>query len=331
MATTANADKVLERKGTEITNKNGSAFNWFLTGNRDGIMKDYLNECKCSISGNSINMGTGAILICGFTFEILSIKSFTISSLPSNPTNFGLFASVTLGSDGSVSDSLMIAPKSTTTIVQQDIHKIGQGTYMIEVAEFIVTESGIVSDSLVMIPDIISGGVDFNASLLQIGNVTSSSGDYGTEPVVDIDSRYEDGKYYWDFQFVIPEGKYTLEQEVVEWVNAEYTLVSSRGKLIHQSDLNDTKKTGSFYYNSTRQDDIEKLIQDHPSIRFSTTFAVKDVPTMYSGTAELIYKTVKSFSTGDGTIYFYYIDNNSPTLIQLDSNKNYEVDYFYDD
>lgn len=133
--------KILESTGVEITHIDGAAFNNFSAGSENGILAGVMEECKVSLeSSDTVKISTGELLIQGFRVKITSPYSIT---KPSNLTNINyyLIARLVVLSTGGV--TFTIQARQDNTLAQEDIFRLEYGTYEIELARFIVGQSGI--------------------------------------------------------------------------------------------------------------------------------------------------------------------------------------------
>lgn len=145
--------KILEKTGVENENVDGSAFNNFSAGGKDGVIKGILDECSISAVDNSINISTGEILIQGFRIKIISPYQYVFTSFPAVNTEYQIVAVLELGSDRSVSVDIVCREK--TSLIKENLYKSEQGKYESELATFSVYDQKISSVARVL--PIISG------------------------------------------------------------------------------------------------------------------------------------------------------------------------------
>lgn len=197
--------KILEQNGIDIENIDGAAFNNFAAGGRDGIMAGVLSECALVVTGNTVGISPGVLMIHGIRVKVTDMETIVMSSMPAQAVRYQIIAQVDLN-DNAVSFSMFAqAPKN---LIQDDLFKQRSGKYQVEVARFTHQTDGSIGDVQKTADVIWAGGLSGGAILI-IGNVTTQTIEAGLAAEVDVDNRYdeEDGKYYTDFKFSIPKGQ----------------------------------------------------------------------------------------------------------------------------
>ena len=136
--------KILTQNGVENTNIDGARDHHFNAGTRNGIVKGVMNEGRLFSAGNnSINLDTCELRVYGHRIVIDEAIYKTIQSLPANPVQYSLVASVTR-SENNIAFDLLIQT-SSTALTQNDISN-GNGIYQIEIGIFTHNPSGAITD-----------------------------------------------------------------------------------------------------------------------------------------------------------------------------------------
>lgn len=200
--------KILEQNGIDNENIDGSAFNNFSAGNKDGIMGGILSECSFTSAGNAVSVGTGVILIHGFRVKITALETIYVSSVPLTPTRYQIIAQIIL--QDSVPSFLLFA-QVPQTLIQQELFENNNGTYQIEIGRFTHNPDGTITDIAKTVDTIYGGG---EGTTIEVGNIGVSELDPGMPPEVDIDKRKEGQKEYFDFEFAFPKNTATDEGAV---------------------------------------------------------------------------------------------------------------------
>ena len=117
------AIKLLENVGVENTGVGASALNNLITGNKSGIVGNYLNECAFTATGNTIIIDTGLLIICGRQVEIDAIESITLSSLPSEDVRYQIVIELIKEESGEVTASIFA--RKPSTLIQENLLKDG--------------------------------------------------------------------------------------------------------------------------------------------------------------------------------------------------------------
>lgn len=133
--------KLLESNGIEHSFIDGAAFNNIAVGACNGVLKGVLNECRVyQPSSNIIEISTGELIIQGFRVKLLSPYSAALTAeIPSR--KYHIVARISVTSDKA--SSFQIVYRDLISLLQEPIHKTEQGTYEIELAQFVNTVDGI--------------------------------------------------------------------------------------------------------------------------------------------------------------------------------------------
>ena len=149
--------KILESNGTENENVDGAAFNNFVSGGKDCIIKGVLNSCSLlQPSSNTIGINTGELLIHGFRVKITDPFIHTFSSSPAVELTYYIIATIALASDRGVAFDLFVTTVEST--VQDSLYDKESGAYSCKVAQFTHTKSGI-TDATLLLAESASGGL----------------------------------------------------------------------------------------------------------------------------------------------------------------------------
>jgi hypothetical protein len=149
------AYKILENDNVEIENVDGAAFNNFAAGNKDGVLVGVLNECALFAVGNVISVNTGCLLVCGIRVKITEAESVTIASVPSVNTRYQLIAQVVMNEAKEISFSLFA--RTIEPLIQHPLYITGEGTYQVELGQFIHTTEGDITQVVKTIPTLTAG------------------------------------------------------------------------------------------------------------------------------------------------------------------------------
>lgn len=137
------AYKILEQNGIDNENIDGAAFNNFSAGNRDGIIKDVLNECALSSTGNIISVASGEMILHGFRVKITAAETLSAASAPAVRTEYQIVAQVTLSDNHSVAFTLFF--QLPQALVQNPMFDTDLGTYQAELGRFYQETDGSIS------------------------------------------------------------------------------------------------------------------------------------------------------------------------------------------
>lgn len=137
------AYKILEQNGIDNENTDGAAFNNFSAGNRDGIIKDVLNECELSSTGNIISVAAGEIILHGFRVKITAAETLSVASAPAVRTEYQIVAQVMLSDNHAVAFTLFF--QLPQTLVQNPMFDTDLGTYQAELGRFYQETDGTIS------------------------------------------------------------------------------------------------------------------------------------------------------------------------------------------
>lgn len=196
--------KILEKKGTDITNIDGAAFNNFTAAGRDGILKGVLNECRVYLAAsNIIAVATGELIVQGVRIKLDEEQSFSLTSTPSQAIRYHIVVKAERNQED-IAVTLFLRP--VQALQQQALYQEDSGIYEAELARFTHETSGDITD-FVRTLDVITGGAGNAAgSDFTVGKVTSETLTTG-EAEVDVENRYdpEQGKVVTDFHFGIPQ------------------------------------------------------------------------------------------------------------------------------
>lgn len=133
--------KILESNGVEIDILDGAALNNLIAG-KSGIVPGVLDECViASPSSNTVVVSTGQLMIQGFRVKLTEPFLASMTSFPQGGATFQIIAKIEVLSDSSVQFSLFCREKAT--LVQEDILKIGQGQYEMELGSFYLDSQGL--------------------------------------------------------------------------------------------------------------------------------------------------------------------------------------------
>lgn len=135
--------KILEQNGIDNENIDGAAFNNFSAGNRDGIIKDVLNECELSSTGNIISVAAGEIILHGFRVKITAAETLSAASAPAARTEYQIVAQVTLSDNHAVAFTLFF--QLPQALVQNPMFDTDLGTYQAELGRFYQETDGAIS------------------------------------------------------------------------------------------------------------------------------------------------------------------------------------------
>lgn len=140
--------KVLEKNNIDNTNINGASFNKFVAGQKDGILKGILNECKITNPvSNVIMVDTGEFIISGFRVINEISVGFTMGTIPSEITNYSIIAEIVVDAESEVNFRLFLQQSSIEIAKQPLFDKSsGEGTYQAKVASFDFGPSGAISN-----------------------------------------------------------------------------------------------------------------------------------------------------------------------------------------
>ena len=135
--------KILEQNGIDNENIDGAAFNNFSAGNRDGIIKDVLNECELSSTGNIISVAAGEMILHGFRVKITAPETLSAASAPAARTEYQIVAQVTLSDNHAVAFTLFF--QLPQALVQNPMFDTDLGTYQAELGRFYQETDGAIS------------------------------------------------------------------------------------------------------------------------------------------------------------------------------------------
>lgn len=135
--------KILEQNGIDNENIDGAAFNNFSAGNRDGIIKDVLNECALSSTGNIISVAAGEMILHGFRVKITAAETLSAASAPAVRTEYQIVAEVTLSDNHAVAFTLFF--QLPQALVQNPMFDTDLGTYQVELGRFYQETDGAIS------------------------------------------------------------------------------------------------------------------------------------------------------------------------------------------
>lgn len=136
--------KILELSGVENENIDGGAFNNFAAGSKSGIIAGVLDACKVSISGVTLTMGTGLLLLNGIRIKLTEPTQFNLFRTPAEDTNYQVVAQAIVHLNRDVEFNLFI--RTPQTLIQDNFYKKEQGTYELEIARFTHYASGEISN-----------------------------------------------------------------------------------------------------------------------------------------------------------------------------------------
>ena len=137
--------KILESNGVENENVDGAALNNAMAGGKDGILKDILNDCLVHVlSGNSIAIETGVMMIQGFRIKITEPWIKTLSSSPATDVEYQIVAKITLSYTRDVSFEIICRQKGE--LIKENLFKTENGVYEAEIACFKHNSSGEIVD-----------------------------------------------------------------------------------------------------------------------------------------------------------------------------------------
>lgn len=137
------AYKILEQNGIDNENIDGAAFNNFSAGNRDGIIKDVLNECALSLVGNIISVAAGEMILHGFRVKITAAETLSAASAPAVRKEYQIVAQVTLSDNHAVAFTLFF--QLPQALVQNPMFDTDLGTYQAELGRFYQETDGAIS------------------------------------------------------------------------------------------------------------------------------------------------------------------------------------------
>lgn len=137
------AYKILEQNGIDNENIDGAAFNNFSAGNRDGIIKDVLNECALSSTGNIISVAAGEMILHGFRVKITAPETLSAASAPAARTEYQIVAQVTLSDNHAVAFTLFF--QLPQALIQNPMFDTDLGTYQAELGRFYQETDGVIS------------------------------------------------------------------------------------------------------------------------------------------------------------------------------------------
>ena len=204
--------KILENNGTQIENIDDASFHNFLSGNQSGIVKGILNECNVyQVNSREIRVSTGMLLIKGVRIKLLNEIRVTIpeNSLPANSTRYRYLVKVVLRTDKFFDVSFFSEEVgSNRTLIQEDLYKIGQGTYELELFRYTIDPSQGYID-LQRTVDVIFDDQGGSASGFEIGEVKTKTLGIKQKPEVDIENVVDpDGNVKTNFTFSFPDVSY---------------------------------------------------------------------------------------------------------------------------
>lgn len=202
--------KILTQNSIEVTNIDGARENNFTAGNRSGIIKGAFNEGNFfSASSNVIALDSCELLVSGHRVVIDSAEAITLNNTPSVATRYSMIAEIAVDASSTPTFRLFIQ-NANIELRQDNLFKTtsGTGTYQIEIGNFTLNTSGVITDISKTIDVIVGGKGDSESGTINVGNVTTNTLDAGMDAEFDVTQRYDEEtkKTYTDFMVGIPSG-----------------------------------------------------------------------------------------------------------------------------
>lgn len=195
--------KILEQNGVDNENIDGSAFNRFTAGGKDGVIAGILNECRIFSQSSTINVNTGELLVCGFRIKNTNVFSIQMQGTPAENIRYQLVAQITLSALNDVSFSIFA--RTITALQQDNLYAGNGGIYQIELGRFTHSTQGSVIEVAQTVDVIDNAGRGGDGQGFILGTVTTQTISSILPAEVDIDERTdEQGRTVQDFKFSFP-------------------------------------------------------------------------------------------------------------------------------